>query len=195
MTKLTRYWRHGMIALLCMSMACTQAQVDAVLSDADLILQASQNLGAAIGALSPADADKLKSLTDMGINGIQLIQKEYDTYEANKTQSNLNNVLAAVNTLQANLPQELATLHISNANAVQKATAWVTLVTDFAAFVVREVSAISNQPAARTTRTMTLSMPTPESLQARWRSEVCQGDAACGALVHVRHKHLKRRLL
>lgn len=185
----TLLWQHSILALLCVSLACTQAQVDAVLSDADLLLQTAQSLESAIGALSPADAAALSILTGIGIKGIQLIQKDYDAYEAAKTPSNLDNILAAVNTLQANLPQELSTLHISNPVAVQKATAWVTLVTDFTAFVVREVNTVQARG------TMTLSMPTPETLQAQWQEKVCNGDAACGALVHVRHKHLKRKLL
>lgn len=194
MKKVASYlWQHGTIALLCISLiACTQAQVDMVLSDIDLILQTANSLSVAVGAISPAEAAALSLLTGVGIKGVEAIRKAYDDYEANKTASNLQNVLVAAQTIQTNLPQELASLHISNANAVSKASAWVNLVTDVAGFVVTTVSKVN---AGGSIRSMAMvSVPTPEKLQARWQSEVCAGDTGCGSLVKVHHKHGPRSL-
>jgi len=171
-----------------MTTACTQAQVDAVLSDTDLILQTADSLGSAIGAVSPADAAALSLLTGVAIAGVNAIKTTYDTYEANKTASNAQNVIAAAQAIQKNLPQELAALHIVSTNAVAKATAWVTMVVDTAAQIVSQVSGLVGGTRA------SVGLPTPESLKARWTADICSGDAACGNLVTVHHKHLHRKV-
>lgn len=192
MKKVATYlWQHGTIALLSLSLiACTQAQVDLVLSDIDLVLQTANSLSAAVGAISPAEAAALSLLTGLGTKGIEAVKKAYDDYEANKNASNLQNVLVAAQSIQSNLPQELAALHISNQNAVSKASAWVNLVTDVAGFVVTTVSSVQ---AGTSIRRSVTALPTPERLQVRWQSEVCAGDTGCGNLVKVHHKrgHLK----
>lgn len=188
-----KFWKQCLCILLIyplfMFTACTQAQVDTILSDADLILQTADSLGSAIGAVSPADAVALSLLTGVAITGVNAIKTAYDAYEANKTASNLENVVAAAKAIQTNLPQELAALHIVSTNAVTKATAWVTLVTDTAAAIVSQLTGLMTASAARAGV-----LPTPESLQARWTSDVCSGDVACGALIHVHHKHLPRKV-
>lgn len=200
----TYLWQHSMIALLatalCLStVACTPAQVDTVLSDIDLVLQTANSLEAAIGSVSPADAAALSLLTGLAIKGIGVIQTDYNAYEASKTASNLQNVVVAAQTLQANLPTELSALHIVSSNAVTKATNWVNLVVSAAAAVVTAVTEVTGTPGvataatARTTHGFVVSV-TPESLQARWTAEVCSGDTACGALVKVNHKHAPRHL-
>jgi hypothetical protein len=188
-----KFWKQCLCILLLypvtlMTTACTQAQVDAVLSDADLILQTADSLGSAIGAVSPADAAALSLLTGVAIAGVNSIKATYDTYEANKTASNAQNVIAAAQAIQTNLPQELAALHIVSTAAVAKATVWVTLVVDTAAQIVSRISGLVGATRA------SIELPTPESLKARWTAEVCLGDAACGDLVKVHHKHLPRKV-
>lgn len=180
---LTVTYQHGMIALLCVSMIFTVAcSVDQILSSIDAALQTAQALSAAVGAVSPVDAAALSLLTGVGIAGIQAIQKSYDTYEKNKTASTLQDVVVAAQAVQSNLPQELTALHITNPAVVTKATNWVTLMTDCAQSIITEISAVSGAKTAVYTLT-------PETIKARWLSGVCAGDAKCGDLVKVHHKH------
>jgi hypothetical protein len=183
---LTVTWQYGMIALLCVSMIFTVAcSVDQVLESIDVALQTAANLSTAIGAVSPADAAALTILTGIGATGINAIKNAYDAYEKSKTASNLQNVVVAAQTIQSNLPAELAALRITSPQAVTKATAWVNLVSDTAAAVVTAVGATTGT-AAKAAATLT-----PQALQARWQSEVCSGDTVCGGLVKVHTKHGK----
>jgi hypothetical protein len=192
-----KFWKQCLCILMLypvvMFTACTAAQVDMVLSDVDLVLQTANSLGAAIGAISPADAAALSLLTGVAITGVNAIKTAYDAYEASKTASNLQNVIVAAQTLQKNLPQELAVLHIQSQNAVTKATAWVNLVVSTAEAVVTTVSAVTGAPTTAKTHGFIVSV-TPESLQARWQQEVCSGDTACGTLVRIHHKKTARHL-
>lgn len=182
-------WQHSIIVLILFSMiTMTACTVDEVLSSIDAALQTAQGLSAAVGAVSPVDAASLTLLTGIGITGIEAIQKAYDTYQKNKTASTLQSVVAAAQAVQTNLPQELAALHISSVNAVTKATAWVNLMTDCAQAIVTELTSASSGNRQATVYTLT-----PESIQSRWASQVCNGDVACGALVKVHHKHLPFR--
>ena len=187
-------WQHGMIALLCCSMLFTTAcTVDQVLSSLDAVLQTAEGLETAVGAVSPADAAALQLLTGLAVKGIQIIQSDYDTYEKDKTASNLQNIVVAAQTLQATLPQNLAAAHISDASAVQKATAWVNLVTTSVASAVSLIApAVARSSiSAHTVKAASLNL-SAESIQARWQKEVCVGDTKCGALVKPRHKHQRR---
>lgn len=186
----THAWQLGTVALLCASMVVmTACTVDQVLSSIDAALQTAQGLSAAVGSVSPQDAAMLNLLTGVGITGIQAIQTAYDTYEKNKTTSKLQDVLAAAQAIQANLPQELNALHITDAGAVQKATAWVNLIVSIAQGIVTELSALQPAAGQRVSTAFTL---TPELIQARWQSEVCGGNTSCGSLVKVHHRHLHK---
>jgi len=181
---ITRIWQRSLICVLCFSLvACT---VDEILSSIDAALQTAQGLSAAVGAVNPADAAELQLLSGLGIAGIQAIQKAYDTYESNKTTNNAQNVVVAAQAIQTNLPQELAAMHITDPSAVQKATAWVNLMTDCASAIVTEIQAVSPAAGPKAVKPYAL---TPEYIQQRWLTDVCQGDTACGNLVKVHHKH------
>ena len=191
---LTLLWQHGLIALLCVSMSVmTACSVDAILTDIDVVLQTADNLETAIGAVSPADGAALQLLTGVAIAGITEVKKVYDQYEASKTPSNLQNVVVAAQAIQTNLPQELAAIHIADQNAVTKATAWVSLVTDAVAGIISTIQG-TKAMATASTHGIVMAMPTPESLQARWQSGVCSGDVACGNLVKVHNKRAPFKL-
>lgn len=194
---LTLLWQVSTIALLCAAMitqtACT---VDEVLSTIDAALQTAAGLEVAVGAVSPADAAALRLLTGLAEKGIGGIQVAYDTYEKNKTNSNLQNVMVAAQAIQTNLPQELVAVRIQNPNAVQKATAWVNLVSEAVGGVITVVDA-AQQPSQQQPRMMAMAHAAPAiltaaSVQQRWQTDVCQGDTTCGALVVPHHKHARR---
>jgi hypothetical protein len=180
----------AVVMVLPLTVGLMGCSVDTVLSDIDIALQTAQNLETAIGAVSPADAAVLSLLTGLATTGVTAIQAAYNSYESSKTASNLANVVALAKALQANLPQELAAAHITDPNAVAKATAWANLITDTVGAIVNQIQ----PPAMATPTSQAKAMPTPELLQARWQSEVCRGDVACGALVKVHHKHAKLKL-
>jgi hypothetical protein len=169
------------IAMATMTMtACT---TDQILSSIDAALQVAQGLSGAVGAVNPADGSELTLLSGIGITGMNAIQSAYDAYKKNKTASTLQNVLAAAQAIQTNLPQELAALHISDPIAVQKATGWVNLLTDCAGALITELSAV-NPPVASKAALYTF---TPETIQKRWLMDVCRGDTTCGSKVVAHH--------
>lgn len=181
----TSLWQHCIIALLCVSMitmsACT---VDQVLSDIDVALQASQSIIVAVGTISPADAAVVSALTSIAITGLQVIQKDYDDYKASNSTTTLQKISEAIQVLQANLQQNLAAAHISDANTMAKVTAWVNLVSITLVAVSATINASKNP-----TKMSAVALPTPESLHTRWVNEVCNGDKACSKLVKVHKKH------
>lgn len=193
----TILWQTGAIGLLCASMivmpACT---TDEVLSTIDAALQTASSLSAAVGAVSPVDGAAITLLTGLATKGIQAIQTAYDTYEKNKTTSNLQNVAIAAQAIQTNLPQELASVRISDATTVTKVTNWVNLVTVVAEDVVQEINAVqaNNPHGIQPHASVKMGGFTPEEIQFQWQTKVCQGDAACGALVHPHHKHARKVL-
>jgi hypothetical protein len=202
----TYLWQHTTIAVLATAVivtppvvimsGCTPAQVDTVLSDIDLVLQTSEQVETAIGSISPADAAALEMVTSFAMSGINAIKADYDTYEASKATGDLQKLQAAVQSLQTNLPLNLKAAKISSANAVAKATSWVNLVVSTLAEIVTQFApavAATNQGLAQS-RMAVVALPTPESLQAHWQTEVCSGDVACGKLVKVHHKKTPRRL-
>jgi hypothetical protein len=182
----TIFFQTSVIAVLCFSM--TACSVDAILSDIDLALQTAASLETAIGAISPADAAALQMLTGIATAGLNAIQADYDAYEKNKTSGALSDLLAAAQALQANLRQNLAALHLESTDATTKATAWVNLIVDIVAGIVKQLAPTAAASPAITTRSLTIALPTAESLQARWQSGVCAGDTKCGSLVKVHHK-------
>jgi len=170
--------------LLISSIACS---TDEVLSTIDVALQTAANLESIVGAVSPADAAALEALTGLASVGLSAIKKDYDTYEASKAQGDLQKLQAAIAALQSNLSQNLNAAHIVSPAAVQKTTAWVNLINSSLDAVISTIEATLH-PSALAARNMA-QLPTPESLQSRWATEVCLSDAACGAKVKVHKKH------
>ena len=163
------------LVLVVTQVACT---VDQVLSDINLLLQTAASIATAVGALSPADATAIQVVVNTATTGLNVIQKDYDAYKASGATTDLEKLQAAIAALKNNLPAELAAAHVTNPNAVAKATAWVNLVTstlDTILAVLPKLSANKNATFAE--------LPTPSDLQKRWSTEVCGGDAKCSALV------------
>lgn len=188
----TCFWQASTIAILCASMVVmTGCTVDQVLTDIDVALQTAQQVETAIGAISPADAAILEGLTGLAVSGLQAIQKDYDTYEASKNGNDLQKTLEAVKALQTNLPSTLAAAHIYSPAAQAKCAAWVNLTVTTLQAVTEALAPTPTASAASKTPTL----PTAESIQARWLAEVCSGDTACGKLVKVHRKHVPHKWL
>ena len=188
----TILWQCSLVGILCVSMismmACT---VDEVMSSIDAGLQVASGLSAAVGAVNPADGALLDGISAIAEKLMNVVQADYDTYEKNKTASNLQNVVVAAKDVQNALPQELAALHISDPNAVVKATNWVNLLVDCASSLITEITGVS----ALSAKTATGHQPraygplTAENIKARWTTDVCKGEKACADHIKVHHKY------
>lgn len=186
----------GLISVLLLSTtACT---FDEVLSDINVMVQTANVICAAIGPVSPADSALCQTVAGVASTGLAVIQKDYQDWKSSGATTDLQKLEAAVKVLQQNLPQELAAAHISNAHAVQVATAWVGLITTTLTAVLNMLPGLQGMSFRNAQARATMvgsSMPTPETLQNRWRQEVCNGDAACGKLVkagHIGHSRFVR---
>jgi len=168
--------------------ACT---VDQVLSDIDLALQIAASLAPAVGTLSPADAAIITTFTTLGHGGIVEIENARAAWIASGTASDLAKLQAVIAEVKANLANELATAHISDPKTVTTVTNWVNLLVS--AITAIAVALPQVNTSAELARVATVTIPTPEELQARWTTEVCQGDSKCSSLVKVHHKRAKGR--
>ena len=182
MTKLgNRFLSVGLICLmLTVTIACT---VDQVLADIDLVIQMTASITTAVGAVSPADAAILNTVVTVATTGLAAVQAAYDTYKASGATTDLAKVQAAIAAVKTNLAQELVAMHITDPAATQKVTAWVNLVT----VTLNAVLGLLPQLGVTAgTSQYKVEVISPKALQARWVSEVCKGDAACGKLVKIR---------
>lgn len=197
-------WQSSLIALLCLAMisttACNQFSVDTVLSDIDLVLQTGNVVCSSIGVVLPADSAGCSAVASLGITGVNAIKTAYDSYKASGAVTDLAKLQAALAAIQTNLPAELAAAHISDPAAVQVVTAWVGLVTSTVGDIVALVpelqanASTANLSHARIGARATViqsAFPTPESLKAKWETNVCKGDKACADRVSVHHVHGK----
>lgn len=177
--------QSALVAVLAASLVTmTACTTDQVLSDIDVALQTAASLETALGAVSPADAAILQLLTGIATTGLNVIQTDYDEWSKNPGTTTLQKIQNAIAVLRSNLAAEFSALHISDPNVVQRVTAWVNLLTSILGAILSAVGGGVTTPAM--TR-VDLVLPSPELLAARWQSEVCSGDQACGALVKARH--------
>jgi hypothetical protein len=195
----TRIWQSSAIILLLASMIVTPActfSVDTVLSDIDLVLQTGNVVCSAIGVVLPADSAACQAISGVGITGIQAIQTAYDAYKASGAVTDLQKLQAALAAIKTNLPAELAAAHIVDPAAVAVVTAWVGLVVGTVNDIITLIPELQTPASASATTPSRLAarvallgsaFPTPESLKAKWETDVCRGNATCGNLVKVRH--------
>jgi hypothetical protein len=168
--------------------ACT---VDQVLADIEVVVQIAASIVPAVGAISPADAAVVQKLSNDATAGVKAIQAAYDTYKASGAATDLTKLQAAINSIQTNLPQELAAAHISDPKTVATVTNWCNLIYSTINAIVVAIPSLNPVPVAAVSAKsakIPVAFPTAKVIAARWNSEVCQGDEACGKLVKVK-KH------
>lgn len=173
------------------TVACT---TDQVLSEIETGLAIAGSLAPAIGSVSPADAAAVQILSGLGVSGLKAIQSDYDAWAHSGSSSALVKLQATANQVKATLPAQLESLKITDPNAVAKATNWVNLIVTSIDAVTAALPATSANPAELKTRALT-SLPTSDSLKARWDAEVCKGNKACADLVRVKHAKQHGRVL
>jgi hypothetical protein len=168
--------------------ACT---VDQVLSDIDVAIQIAASLAPAVGTVSPADGAIITVFSSLASGGLKDIQAAYDAWNKSGTTSDLQKAQALVAEVKANLANELQTAHISDPKTVTAVTNWCNLLYSSLNAVEAALPALQSGQAAVRARAAVAPIPTPESIQARWTTEVCAGDAKCSNLVKVHHIHQK----
>src|SRR5271166_1800095 len=178
------------LALCLLTAACT---VDQVLTDINLLIQTAGSIGTAIGAVSPADAAIIAGWQTLTLKGLSAIQSDYDTYKKSQSDNDLANLRAAIAAVQTNLPAELAAAHVYSPAAQKKCAAWVNLTVTTLNAVTELLPELqsapsSGQKAAVVARAAARPNLSPDTIQARWSNEVCQGDEICSGLVTV-HRH------
>jgi hypothetical protein len=174
--------------VLCVCLVTAACSVDQVLTDINLLIQTAGSIGTAIGVVAPADAAIVAGLTAVASKGLSAIQADYDTYKQSQAQSDLAKLDAAIAAVQTNLPAELAAAHVYSPAAQAKCAAWVNLtVTTLQAVseLLPELQTAGTVQAKAAVVARAAAKPNlaPETIQARWSKEVCQGDAKCSKLV------------
>lgn len=180
-------------AALALTLACTMVlcscTVDQVLSDIDVALEIAQNLAPAVGTVLPADGLIIAGLSGIAIKGVTAIKKTYDDAQAGKppTGGLAATIQSIATSLKQNLAADLAAAHVSNPDLLTKITNWCNLLYSMLTALLAKLSGAVSARFDTSAAVMT-----PETLQARWQTEVCQGDAKCGSLVKVKHAHIHR---
>jgi hypothetical protein len=181
----------GLVLSICLvTVACT---VDQVLTDINLLIQTAGSIETAIGAVAPADAAIVAGLTSIASKGLSAIQSAYDTYKQTQAQTDLEKLDAAIAAVKTNLPAELAAAHVYSPAAQAKCAAWVNLTVttlDAVSELLPELQTAqtANAKAAVVQKAAAKPNLAPQTIQARWSKEVCQGDAKCSKLVGTRSK-------
>jgi hypothetical protein len=177
----------SVLAVVMAFTACTASWVNVALADMPVILQIAlsiaQLVGAVGGTASPAELAAITAISNEGSKDLTLLQTLYNEYKANPNATTLASIQSTIATIQKNLPALLAAAHIKDTDLLARVTAAVNLiivtVNSFAALLpVSSSSMKASRRAAKATE-----VPTPASLKANWRDVVCQGNAACAALV------------
>lgn len=170
--------------ILAFTMLLTGCGFDQVIADIDVIIETANAIGAAVGAVSPADAALIQGLASTAHLGMNAIKAAYDTYKASGAVSDLQKLQAAIQSVQTNLPQELSAAHIVDPVAVKIVTAWVGLIVSTLNAILSALPQLTSASVS-THKKMKLAatLPTKASIKARWSAEVCQHDAPCVALV------------
>jgi hypothetical protein len=176
---------------LCFAMvACT---VDQALADINVVLQMANALAPAVALVSPPDAVLLGAFVATATAGLNVIKQDYDTWKASNSTTDLQKLQAAITTFNANLPAELAAVHVQSPAAVKTVTAWDAVITSTLSAVLALLPQLTSASSLKEKAKIAASSPvplTPEGIQARWTSEVCGGEAKCSKLV-VYHQHSK----
>lgn len=166
--------------------ACT---VDQVLSDIDVAIQIAASLAPAVGTVAPADGALITVFSTLASGGMKDIQSAYDAWSKSGSTSDLQKAQAVIAEVKGNLSHELQTAHISDPKTVTAVTNWCNLL--YSSLTAVEAAFPQSAQAGVQAHAASAPIPTPESLQARWVSEVCSGDAKCSKLVKVHHVHAK----
>lgn len=179
------------IGLICVMLvfapACNKVSADQVLTDIKLLSQTATVVCSTLGTVLPADAAVCSAIANMASKGIDVIRTDYDAWRASPTTTNLQKVQAGIAQLRANLPAELAAAHISNQQSVATITAWVNLITSTLDAVLGMLPQLQAKGGRRASDKAVLkSLPTPQTIQQRWLTEVCKGDTVCGSKVHAK---------
>jgi hypothetical protein len=174
--------RMGIALILALAIFTVACSVDQVLSDINLLLQTANVIGVAVGAVDPTISAEITLIAGIATTGLSEIKTDYDAWKASGAITDLQKLEAAISVLKTNLPAELAAAHISNPATVAIVTAWVNLVTS----TLNDILAILPNLSKGAKGAGISTLPTPQSLQARWQNEVCKGDVKCGSLVKAR---------
>lgn len=164
------------------TVACT---ADQVIADIDTVIETASVIGAAVGAVAPADAVIIQGLASTALMGLNAVKTAYDTYKASGAVTDLQKLQAAIQSVQTNLPAELAAAHVVNVNAVRIVTAWVSLVVTALGSILNALPSLTSASVSTRQKVrLAKTLPTKASLKAQWAGEVCQNAAPCVALVH-----------
>lgn len=169
------------LALTFSLVACT---VDQVLSDINLLIQTAAAIGSAVGAVSPVDSAAIQKAVDVATAGLNVIQADYDAYEKSGAATDLQKLQAAIGALRSNLPAELAAAHVSNPVATARVTNWVNLIVSTLDAIIAILPRLT--PKGKMGAEAAALLPTANALQARWKTEVCGNDPACGQMVKAK---------
>jgi hypothetical protein len=172
-----------LVAVLCFSLAA--CSTDQVLADINMVLQTANVVCSSLGVVAPVEAAACSAIATIASTGLNVIKADYDAWKAQPNATNLQKLQGAIAELKANLPQELAAAHITNPQTQSTVTAWVNLVTSTLDSVLSILPNLATNERRKSIR-LTSSFPTPQSIQARWQTEVCKGDPKCGSLVKAK---------
>lgn len=141
----------------------------------------------AIASLTTVVDPALTAFSQQIVVDLQTLDNDYNAYVADKTSVGAKATLvAAIEAIQANLPANLAALHISDPATVARVTAAVNIILDFVDSIAGQIPATAASTAAsRLARGAgpIPKVPSAAQIRARWGTDVCKGDAACVALL------------
>jgi hypothetical protein len=170
--------------LLVFSLMTTSCSTDQVLADLNLALQIAVQIIPAVTAISPSDGAAIQRVSTIATNALQVIEEDYKAFESSKSSGALAKLQADLDVVKGNLNAEIAALRIIDPANVVKVRNWANLIYSVTDAILSAVEGTGGATPSKKTMKMSLKpLPTPRMLKASWAMTVCDGEAACSALV------------
>jgi hypothetical protein len=128
----------------------------------------------------PADAETDAILTEIATEAqqdLQLIQTAYTQYEQDRTASNQQKIINAINLINTNLNQIMAAVHIKDAALLQKIKDAVQMVLEAVNYYEGLIPAAKVFHMTRPTNTLILKRPSAAYIRKVWNERIAQGDS------------------
>ncbi len=124
------------------------------------------------------------TLSALAVSLLQQAEAAYQAYQTNKNDGTEAAYIAAIESIETQLPADLQALKITTADQV-KVTAVVNIILDFVEAEAAQLPATQTIVAnARAKRgAPTVKRMSRSDIKSRWKTEVCKGDSHCIGLL------------
>lgn len=150
------------------------------------IISVAEGIANIVIVVDPSAA-AFAEISQVAVQGLQLIEADIASYKADKTNTGkLAALQAAIDAFQQNLPAELQAAHVKDPAKQAQLSAAVNLILDFVDGLASQFPQTAAQTMTYRAKRGLTTIPKPmdkKDIENRWRTEVCGADLHCASLV------------